>query len=36
VLMHPWVRNYRPHPIGYGTFKYRRVDQELRKAAGGM
>lgn len=35
VLVHPWVRNYRPHPIAYGTFKYRNIDHSMRSAEGG-
>ncbi|MFA7156027.1 MAG: ABC transporter substrate-binding protein, partial [Proteiniphilum sp.] len=35
VLVHPWVRNYRPHPIAYGTFKYRNIDHSMRSAKGG-
>lgn len=31
VLMHPWVRNYKPHPLGYGFYKYRAIDVELRR-----
>ncbi len=36
ILVHPWVHNVKPHPIGYGMFKYRRIDVEARKAAGGQ
>jgi ABC-type transport system substrate-binding protein len=33
VLLHPWVRNFRPHPFGYGVFQYRRIDMQAREAA---
>lgn len=35
LLVHKWVHNVKPHPIGYGMQKYRRIDQEARTAAGG-
>ena len=34
-LFHPWVHNVKPHPIGYGFGKYRRIDAELRRKMGG-
>ena len=30
VLHHKWVRNYKPHPMAYGTEKYRRIDTANR------
>ena len=36
ILVHPWVHNVKPHPVGYGLLKYRRVDVEARRAAGGQ
>jgi ABC-type transport system substrate-binding protein len=35
ILVQPWVHNIKPHPIGYGMFKYRRIDMAQRAAAGG-
>ena len=35
VLIHPWVHNVKPHPIGYGFTKYRRIDANARRKAGG-
>jgi ABC-type oligopeptide transport system substrate-binding subunit len=35
VLFHDWMRNVKPHPIGYGFFKYRRLDVDLRRKLGG-
>ncbi len=35
VLVYDWVKNYKPHPIGYGYSKYRRIDTELRRSLGG-
>jgi len=35
VLIHNWVKNVKPHPIGYGFQKYRRIDTALRKKMGG-
>lgn len=35
LLTQPWVRNVKPHPLGYGYFKYRFVDPEARRNAGG-
>jgi len=35
VLMHDWVHNLKPHPIGYGYAKYRRIDADARRAEGG-
>jgi len=34
-LSHSWVHNIKPHPIGYGYGKYRRIDAEARRKAGG-
>ncbi|MBI5725626.1 MAG: hypothetical protein HZA50_16830 [Planctomycetes bacterium] len=31
VLCHPWVSNSKPHPVGYGFFKYRRIDEQMKK-----
>lgn len=36
VLAHSWMHNIKPHPIGYGMGKYRRVDAEARRKAGGQ
>ena len=35
VLVYDWVRNVKPHPVGYGYAKYRRIDVELRRKLGG-
>ena len=35
VLVHDWIKNVKPHPIGYGFFKYRRIDADLRRKLGG-
>lgn len=35
VLIYDWVKNVKPHPIGYGYAKYRRIDTELRHKLGG-
>ena len=35
VLVHPWVHNVKPHPIGYGFGKFRRIDAQARHEAGG-
>ena len=35
VLLHAWVYNFKPHPVGYGYAKYRRIDADARRAAGG-
>ena len=35
VLVYDWVKNYKPHPIGYGYSKYRRIDTELRRQLDG-
>lgn len=35
VLCYDWVRNYKPHPIGAGYAKYRRIDVDLRRKMGG-
>jgi len=34
-LVHPWVRNVKPHPIGYGFMKCQRIDAALRARMGG-
>ena len=34
-LAYSWVHNIKPHPIGYGFGKYRRIDAEARRKAGG-
>jgi ABC-type transport system substrate-binding protein len=31
VLHHEWYMNSKPHPLSYGTIKYKRVDPALRK-----
>ena len=39
ALRHAWVRNAKPHPIGYGMSKYRAIDTGLRarlRRAGGQ
>lgn len=33
LLVHSWLHNVKPHPIGYGMQKYRRIDEEARKKA---
>lgn len=35
ALLHPWLHNYKPHPIGYGYTRYLRIDDELRRELGG-
>ena len=35
LLYHKWVHNVKPHPVGYGFAKYRRIDVEARRQAGG-
>ncbi|MGC9454552.1 MAG: ABC transporter substrate-binding protein [Phycisphaerae bacterium] len=35
ALLHPWVHNFKPHPIGYGYTRYLRLDDELRRELGG-
>ena len=35
VLCYDWVKNVKPHPIGYGFAKYGRIDVKLRKKLGG-
>jgi len=35
VLYYDWVRNVKPHPIGYGFTQYRRIDSDLRHKLGG-
>ncbi len=31
TLIHPWLKNYKPHDPGHGFFKYYRIDQEEKK-----
>ena len=35
VLHYDWVENIKPHPIGYGFAKYRRLDVQRRRELGG-
>lgn len=35
ILYYNWVRNIKPHPIGHGYLKYRRIDTAIRKKLGG-
>jgi ABC-type transport system substrate-binding protein len=35
VLVYDWVKNVKPHPIGYGYTKYRRIDVDRRRELGG-
>ncbi|MDY7011300.1 MAG: ABC transporter substrate-binding protein, partial [Planctomycetota bacterium] len=35
VLIYDWVKNFKPHPIGYGYAKYSRIDTALRHKLGG-
>jgi len=35
VLFYKWMHNVKPHPVGYGFTKYRRIDTKLRKKMGG-
>lgn len=35
VLYHDWVKNVKPHPVGYGYMRFRRIDTELRTMYGG-
>ncbi len=34
-LVYDWLRNTKPHPVGYGFTKYRRIDTDLRRTSGG-
>lgn len=31
ALYHDWMHNFKPHPIGYGFYKYRRLDVRQRQ-----
>ncbi|MCK4601758.1 MAG: hypothetical protein KAU28_04795, partial [Phycisphaerae bacterium] len=35
VLVYDWVRNVKPHPVGYGYDKYLRIDAERRRQLDG-
>jgi ABC-type transport system substrate-binding protein len=35
VLIYDWLRNVKPHPVGYGYTKYRRLNTGLRAEQGG-
>ncbi len=35
LLRYEWVKNVKPHPIGYGFSRYRRIDVDLRRRMGG-
>ncbi|MCL2701462.1 MAG: ABC transporter substrate-binding protein [Phycisphaerae bacterium] len=35
LLMHSWMHNYKPHPVGYGYTKYYRIDEQARRKDGG-
>lgn len=35
MLVNQWVTNVKPHPIGYGFSKFRRIDPVLRRRMGG-
>jgi ABC-type transport system substrate-binding protein len=35
VLVYDWVKNVKPHPVGYGFTKYRRIDVQRRHEMGG-
>jgi oligopeptide transport system substrate-binding protein len=35
VLTYEWVKNFKPHPVGYGYAKYRRIDTDLRRSLNG-
>jgi len=35
VLVRDWVRNVKPHPVGYGYDKYLRIDATRRRELGG-
>ncbi|MHC4294134.1 MAG: ABC transporter substrate-binding protein [Planctomycetota bacterium] len=35
VLFYEWLRNVKPHPIGYGFRKYRQIDKQMRSVLGG-
>ena len=35
ILVNDWVRNVKPHPIGYGFRKYTFIDVKKRRARGG-
>jgi len=35
VLTYDWLKNVKPHPVGYGYDKYLRIDTDRRRALGG-
>jgi ABC-type transport system substrate-binding protein len=35
TLYYDWMSNIKQHPVGYGYFKYRRIDPDLRRRWGG-
>ncbi|MBT8340709.1 MAG: hypothetical protein HKP58_15315 [Desulfatitalea sp.] len=35
ILYHDWVKNVKPHPVGYGYMKYRRIDEALKTRLSG-
>lgn len=35
VLIYDWLRNVKPHPVGYGYTKYRRLNTRMRAEHGG-
>ncbi len=35
VLTRDWVKNFKPHPVGYGYAQYIRIDTDLRHQQGG-
>ena len=34
-LTYKWMKNIKPHPVGYGYTRFRRIDTVLRKKMGG-
>ncbi len=35
VLAYDWVKNYKPHPVGYGYARFQRIDARQRRKMGG-
>ncbi|MFP4353852.1 MAG: ABC transporter substrate-binding protein [Phycisphaerae bacterium] len=35
IMVYDWMHNIKPHPIGYGYTRYRRIDSKLRADMGG-
>ncbi len=35
ILYYEWIKNIKPHPVGYGYTRFRKIDNDLRKRLGG-